>query len=480
MVSAIDAIDLRLKKAEEGGTVVPPPPGDPIPVAEFSFTRTGLTVIFTDESADASPGTVASFAWDFGDGSTSTARNPQHVYQAAGTYTVTLVVRDNAGQASLPHSEQVSPSIGIRMFFAAQQLPSSEYGKRPWPDTFLTNASGTSLVGAGGLIDQARAEGARLFVRGLGGNDGMRAADGTFSLSLAKGKFDTWLSQVRSVNRVINGINKNGERILREAVRDKIFPYFYSMDDFVVAGGNNGYTRAVTFEEFEGGVPPFQSTSVIGLHQYIKSFLPWMPCMARAKNAQWKTIATKNSVVRKYVYTDAGWGQFRYDNTSGGPGVFVAAEIAAGIACDLAWMGGPNVLDGGDWEHGADPYTGATVYPPGTTLAGELWRRHTDVAWRAVRVGETLSQYRARTQPDQDNLFGMNPTELQAVTDAVADEPNAFGCLMWSYSFAPEYFQRSEIKNAIIATYDAKIQSPTTGAVLRNDGPQTRHVLPPA
>jgi gliding motility-associated-like protein len=35
------------------------------------------------------------FFWDFGDGSTSTDVNPTHVYAAAGTYTISLLVIDN-------------------------------------------------------------------------------------------------------------------------------------------------------------------------------------------------------------------------------------------------------------------------------------------------------------------------------------------------------------------------------------------------
>ena len=43
------------------------------------------TVVFTDTSS----GTLQSWRWDFGDGQTSTLRNPSHLY-AAGAYTVTL------------------------------------------------------------------------------------------------------------------------------------------------------------------------------------------------------------------------------------------------------------------------------------------------------------------------------------------------------------------------------------------------------
>ena len=42
-------------------------------------------------------GSVASYLWDFGDGTTSTAPNPQHTYNTAGKYVATLKVTDNAG-----------------------------------------------------------------------------------------------------------------------------------------------------------------------------------------------------------------------------------------------------------------------------------------------------------------------------------------------------------------------------------------------
>ena len=35
------------------------------------------------------------FAWDFGDGSTSTEQNPTHVYQKEGEYTASLTVTDS-------------------------------------------------------------------------------------------------------------------------------------------------------------------------------------------------------------------------------------------------------------------------------------------------------------------------------------------------------------------------------------------------
>jgi PKD repeat protein len=51
-----------------------------------------ITVSFTDASTPGSSGPLTAWAWDFGDGGTDTVQNPTHDYDAAGTYTVQLVV----------------------------------------------------------------------------------------------------------------------------------------------------------------------------------------------------------------------------------------------------------------------------------------------------------------------------------------------------------------------------------------------------
>lgn len=73
--------------------------GDVPPVANFTDTVSGLAVAFTNSSTD-SDGTVVSSAWDFGDGSTSTAVSPSHTYAAGGTYNVALTVTDNGGKTN--------------------------------------------------------------------------------------------------------------------------------------------------------------------------------------------------------------------------------------------------------------------------------------------------------------------------------------------------------------------------------------------
>jgi PKD repeat protein len=79
-------------------------------VANFGVTVSGLTAIFSDASTD-SDGTIASRSWNFGDGSSSTATNPSHVYGSAGNYNVSLTVTDNGG-ASQTKSQTVSVGAG--------------------------------------------------------------------------------------------------------------------------------------------------------------------------------------------------------------------------------------------------------------------------------------------------------------------------------------------------------------------------------
>lgn len=71
------------------------------PQAAFSSSPgdTPGSIAFSDESNDPD-GFIASRAWNFGDGTTSTDPSPTHQYAAGGTYAVTLTVRDGKGATS--------------------------------------------------------------------------------------------------------------------------------------------------------------------------------------------------------------------------------------------------------------------------------------------------------------------------------------------------------------------------------------------
>jgi PKD repeat protein len=50
---------------------------------------------------DFSTGDPTSWAWDFGDGGTSTEQHPEYTYQTAGIFTVTLTVYNTEGSDTL-------------------------------------------------------------------------------------------------------------------------------------------------------------------------------------------------------------------------------------------------------------------------------------------------------------------------------------------------------------------------------------------
>ncbi|MEM7538994.1 MAG: PKD domain-containing protein [Chloroflexota bacterium] len=76
------------------------------PVADFTpSVQSGdlpLTVVFTNNSQ----GSITSYAWDFGDGNSSTETSPTHVYTTAGVYNATLTVTGPNGSDS--HSNQIT------------------------------------------------------------------------------------------------------------------------------------------------------------------------------------------------------------------------------------------------------------------------------------------------------------------------------------------------------------------------------------
>ncbi len=74
----------------------PPSP----PVAAFTHSVNGLTVSVDGATSSDANGPITAYAWDFGNGKTGTGVTADHVYTAAGTYTVKLTVTDNSGSTN--------------------------------------------------------------------------------------------------------------------------------------------------------------------------------------------------------------------------------------------------------------------------------------------------------------------------------------------------------------------------------------------
>jgi PKD repeat protein len=82
-------------------TFAPTGTGNQPPIARATATPSSgtapLTVAFNGSTSSDADGTIASYAWAFGDGTTGTGVSASKVYTTVGTYTATLTVTDSAG-----------------------------------------------------------------------------------------------------------------------------------------------------------------------------------------------------------------------------------------------------------------------------------------------------------------------------------------------------------------------------------------------
>lgn len=124
--------DLELSGTGDTGPL-PIRPGSN-PIAAFTAVASGLTVAF-DASASSDPdGTIAGYAWSFGDGTTGTGVTAIHTYAAAGTYTVALTVTDDAGATG-------THTVAVTVAGPAVVLASDAFGRT------VVNGFGTADMG---------------------------------------------------------------------------------------------------------------------------------------------------------------------------------------------------------------------------------------------------------------------------------------------------------------------------------------------
>jgi PKD repeat protein len=89
-------------------SVVQPPNIDP--TANFSFSCLGLDCDFDGTKSSDNDGSIVSYSWDFDDTETSDVSQPNHVFDAGGTYDVMLTVTDDrGGTATLSKQVIVNP-----------------------------------------------------------------------------------------------------------------------------------------------------------------------------------------------------------------------------------------------------------------------------------------------------------------------------------------------------------------------------------
>ncbi len=98
--------------SEQPGAATPHQPGLFFPHAVFSFAPASpaahAKVSFNASKSWETRGSIVSFTWTFGDGGKARGKKVSHAYARAGTYTVSLTVRDSHGfRATIKHKVKV-------------------------------------------------------------------------------------------------------------------------------------------------------------------------------------------------------------------------------------------------------------------------------------------------------------------------------------------------------------------------------------
>lgn len=91
--------------------------------ADVTSGAAPLPVVFSSAGSSDPDGSTLAYAWDFGDGSTSSDQNPDHTYTGAGTFTANLTVTDNLGAtADAAVQVTVSPPPFVDQYTDGEQF----------------------------------------------------------------------------------------------------------------------------------------------------------------------------------------------------------------------------------------------------------------------------------------------------------------------------------------------------------------------
>ncbi len=119
------------------------------PHAAFIVAVDGLEATFSDTST----GAPTSWAWDFGDGATSTLESPVHVFGAAGHYLVTLSATNDAGTDDASHHVTIKTPPPDQLYARNLYSPQVRYQN---PDLTACVAASTMI-----MLNEIAANGAR-------------------------------------------------------------------------------------------------------------------------------------------------------------------------------------------------------------------------------------------------------------------------------------------------------------------------------
>ena len=133
------------------------------PTANFTQTCVGLSCSFDGTLSSDTDGSIASYSWDFGDGSPiETGSNPNHVFPSGASYPVKLTVTDNDGSpAQVTKSVVVAPIASQVAFRTSSAFQGGQLKLPKWTlpagiqngDTIVMAVSGHLAADPGAILD---------------------------------------------------------------------------------------------------------------------------------------------------------------------------------------------------------------------------------------------------------------------------------------------------------------------------------------
>jgi PKD repeat protein len=158
-------------------TVTAPPPNIP-PTAAFTSSATFLQASFDATASNDPDGTIGSYSWDFGDNTAAgSGVTPSHTYAAAGTYTVTLTVKDDdqdTGTVSHDITVQAQPVVVQLAADAFGRTTTNSWGTADQGGAWTLNGNATNFSVGGGLGSikmPSAGSGPSVFLGGISSDD---------------------------------------------------------------------------------------------------------------------------------------------------------------------------------------------------------------------------------------------------------------------------------------------------------------------